>query len=45
MSVVGSLIFCFDCGNLIDAITDKQSLICDDCGRSYKAKGMKYIFH
>lgn len=40
MSVVGSLIFCLDCGNLLDAATSDKSITCGDCERSYNAKGM-----
>lgn len=39
MSVVGSLIFCIDCGNLLDSVTDKsKNLDCSQCGRSYPSK-------
>jgi DNA-directed RNA polymerase I subunit RPA12 len=40
MSVVGSLIFCDDCGNLLDSVTGQSdSLDCGICGQSYAAKG------
>lgn len=39
MSVVGSLIFCTDCGNLLPALSKKTaSLDCGACGKSYEAK-------
>lgn len=39
MSVVGSLIFCVDCGNLLDSVTDKsKNLDCSQCGHSYPSK-------
>jgi hypothetical protein len=39
MSVVGSLIFCTDCGNLLDSIIDKSSTLdCSQCGQRYPSK-------
>lgn len=35
MSVVGSLIFCTDCGNLLDSVTSKPTLDCNICKKSY----------
>lgn len=35
MSVVGSLIFCTDCGNLLDSVTSKPTLDCSICKKSY----------
>lgn len=44
MSVVGSLIFCDDCGNLLDSITDKsRELKCQMCMREYDAKQFKEL--
>ena len=37
MSVVGSLIFCNDCGNLLDSVTAKPTLDCGVCHRSYQS--------
>lgn len=38
MSAVGSLIFCTDCGNLLDNITSKKSqLKCSMCEKEYDA--------
>jgi DNA-directed RNA polymerase I subunit RPA12 len=38
MSVVGSLIFCLDCGNLLDSVSGKDHITCSDCQRSYESK-------
>ncbi|ODQ64271.1 hypothetical protein NADFUDRAFT_83810 [Nadsonia fulvescens var. elongata DSM 6958] len=38
MSVVGSLIFCTHCGNLLDSVTKQTTLDCHHCGASYPAK-------
>lgn len=39
MSVVGSLIFCTDCGNLLDSITNKKSqLKCQMCSKEYNPR-------
>ncbi|CDK26789.1 unnamed protein product [Kuraishia capsulata CBS 1993] len=38
MSVVGSLIFCTQCGNLLDSVTQKPTLDCQVCGKSYGSK-------
>lgn len=35
MSVVGSLIFCVDCGNLLDSSNSQKRISCTDCQRSY----------
>ncbi|CAG89772.1 DEHA2F23540p [Debaryomyces hansenii CBS767] len=35
MSVVGSLIFCTDCGNLLDTVGSKSTLNCKLCHKSY----------
>lgn len=35
MSVVGSLIFCTDCGNLLDSISSKPTLDCKLCQKQY----------
>lgn len=38
MSIVGSLIFCVDCGNLLDNIVEnKDTLSCEMCHRQYDA--------
>lgn len=38
MSAIGSLIFCTDCGNLLDTITgDSTTLDCKQCGHEYPA--------
>jgi hypothetical protein len=45
MSVVGSLIFCTDCGNLLDSIVDQtDSLDCDRCGQQYPTKGRYFAY-
>ncbi|GMM53045.1 DNA-directed RNA polymerase I core subunit [Starmerella bacillaris] len=36
MSVVGSLVFCVDCGTLLDKATQAE-LICGSCKRTYEA--------
>lgn len=38
MSVVGSLIFCTDCGNLLDSVSAKPTLDCQVCTKSYASK-------
>ncbi|GMM29781.1 DNA-directed RNA polymerase I core subunit [Martiniozyma asiatica (nom. inval.)] len=38
MSAVGSLIFCTDCGNLLDSISHQKHLICSVCSKSYAAE-------
>ncbi|KAK9369806.1 hypothetical protein V1509DRAFT_619162 [Lipomyces kononenkoae] len=36
MSVIGSLIFCTDCGNLLDSIAASSRVLnCNQCGASY----------
>lgn len=37
MSVVGSLIFCVDCGNLLDSVAGKH-ISCGDCQREYESE-------
>lgn len=37
MSVVGSLIFCTDCGNLLDSAGSKDTLDCKLCTKTYPA--------
>lgn len=37
MSVVGSLIFCTDCGNLLDQLTSKKTIDCKICNKSYES--------
>lgn len=39
MSVVGSLIFCTDCGNLMGQITSDEDVDCDQCKASFPSKG------
>lgn len=42
MSVVGSLIFCTDCGNLLDSLIDKtKDLVCSQCDKSYPSQNFK----
>ncbi|ODQ81829.1 hypothetical protein BABINDRAFT_160061 [Babjeviella inositovora NRRL Y-12698] len=43
MSVVGSLIFCTDCGNLLDSVTDKKTLDCALCGKAYHSKNFENL--
>ncbi|KAK9483748.1 hypothetical protein V1527DRAFT_428927 [Lipomyces starkeyi] len=39
MSVIGSLIFCTDCGNLLDSIAaSSQVLSCGQCGAAYPSQ-------
>uniref|UniRef100_A0A060T5E3 DNA-directed RNA polymerase subunit n=1 Tax=Blastobotrys adeninivorans TaxID=409370 RepID=A0A060T5E3_BLAAD len=39
MSVVGSLIFCVACGNLLDSVTDvSKDLECSQCKSTYPSK-------
>lgn len=38
MSVVGSLIFCVDCGNLLDSVSAAPTLDCKVCKRAYPTK-------
>lgn len=37
MSTVGSLIFCTDCGNLLDSISTQTQISCSVCHREYQA--------
>lgn len=37
MSVVGSLIFCTACGNLLDSVANAASVECQACSASYSA--------
>ena len=43
MTAIGSLMFCNDCGNLLDSSTSKKNLKlkCDVCGA--ECKGLYYI--
>ncbi|ODV88059.1 hypothetical protein CANARDRAFT_216205 [[Candida] arabinofermentans NRRL YB-2248] len=48
MSVVGSLIFCTDCGDLLDSITSKPSIECQLCHKEYSSKSfadLKVVTH
>ncbi|KAH3683017.1 hypothetical protein WICPIJ_006021 [Wickerhamomyces pijperi] len=38
MSVVGSLIFCLDCGNLLDQFANHKSINCGSCNKEYLSK-------
>lgn len=38
MSAVGSLIFCTDCGNLLDSVSAKPTLDCRVCTKSYPSQ-------
>jgi DNA-directed RNA polymerase I subunit RPA12 len=42
MSAIGSLVFCIDCGNLLESSTGdaKTVLVCDCCGAHNQ--GMQY---
>ncbi|KAF2838882.1 DNA-directed RNA polymeras-like protein I subunit [Patellaria atrata CBS 101060] len=45
MSAIGSLVFCTDCGNLLDGNTGDATkiLICDVCGTSNKDTSSKIV--
>lgn len=45
MSAIGSLVFCTDCGNLLDgsSANGKAILICDVCGASCKDASSKVV--
>lgn len=46
MSVVGSLIFCLDCGNLLDQAAGRKEISCSNCFRTYDGKlfeGLKVV--
>lgn len=43
MSVVGSLIFCFDCGNLLDPVSESSTIDCQVCRRSYDSKNFSNL--
>jgi len=45
MSAIGSLVFCTDCGNLLDRSTglQKKTLTCDVCGAKCKDTSSKVI--
>lgn len=32
MSAIGSLVFCSDCGNLLDTTSGNEKLVCEQCG-------------
>jgi hypothetical protein len=40
MSAIGSLVFCADCGNLLDSSTGNRNtiLVCDCCGAENKGQ-------
>lgn len=38
MSVVGSLIFCTACGNLLDSVGDSSKIACGVCDHTYDTK-------
>ncbi|KAH6676714.1 transcription factor S-II-domain-containing protein [Halenospora varia] len=45
MSAIGSLVFCTDCGNLLDSSTGNKNtvLLCDCCGAENKDTASKTI--
>ncbi|ANZ74907.1 BA75_02613T0 [Komagataella pastoris] len=43
MSVVGSMIFCVECGNLLDSVSGQKSIDCNVCARSYDTKRFKNL--
>ncbi|CZR63254.1 related to DNA-directed RNA polymerase I A12.2 subunit [Phialocephala subalpina] len=45
MSAIGSLVFCTDCGNLLDSSTGNKNtiLVCDCCGAENKDTASKII--
>lgn len=43
MSVVGSLIFCVDCGNLLDSVSAVPTLDCGVCKKSYPSKKFAHL--
>ncbi|KAF2188091.1 DNA-directed RNA polymeras-like protein I subunit [Zopfia rhizophila CBS 207.26] len=45
MSAIGSLVFCTDCGNLLDGSSGKENaiLICQVCGASCKDTSSKTV--
>ncbi|TVY46670.1 DNA-directed RNA polymerase I subunit [Lachnellula occidentalis] len=45
MSAIGSLVFCTDCGNLLDSSTGNQNtiLLCECCGAENKDTASKTI--
>ncbi|KAI5362731.1 Putative Zinc finger, TFIIS-type, DNA-directed RNA polymerase, M/15kDa subunit [Septoria linicola] len=44
MTAIGALVFCTDCGNLLDANTGKKAYIdCDVCGTSNKDTSSKVV--
>lgn len=48
MSVVGSLIFCTDCGNLLDSIAHQKVLRCDACNKQFETSdfaNLKVVTH
>ncbi|KAH3668069.1 hypothetical protein OGAPHI_001823 [Ogataea philodendri] len=48
MSTVGSLIFCQDCGTLLDSFANKSSIECKLCQKSYETKhfaNLKVVTH
>ncbi|KAG7885846.1 hypothetical protein KL938_000878 [Ogataea parapolymorpha] len=48
MSTVGSLIFCQDCGTLLDSFANRPSIQCQMCKRTYESKhfaNLKVVTH
>lgn len=43
MSVVGSLIFCTACGNLLDLVSSKPTLDCKVCKTEYPSKQFDHL--
>ncbi|KAG0146980.1 hypothetical protein CROQUDRAFT_656619 [Cronartium quercuum f. sp. fusiforme G11] len=38
---IGSLLFCADCGNLLDVPGEEDQISCDQCGRTESAKSQE----
>ena len=46
MAAIGSLVFCTDCGNLLESNTGRKAYIqCDVCGTENKGKLTKFEKH
>ncbi|KAH0608125.1 uncharacterized protein H6S33_002177 [Morchella sextelata] len=43
MSTVGTLVFCSDCGNLLDSVAGTDRLECEMCGTVTKDPGNKTV--
>ncbi|ODQ53956.1 DNA-directed RNA polymerase I subunit A12 [Saitoella complicata NRRL Y-17804] len=43
MSIVGGLIFCQDCGNLLDSSSSDAFIVCNQCGASLSTSALSNL--